>query len=234
MRRVALEELKELLRRREAGEKIMLEDCFLEGMDLSGYDLHGIAFDRSDICNVNLEGANLSACTARNACFKGSSLKNANLKNAILHSADFRGCDLSGADICGADMFSSALHKANLSGIVTDEHTKFFYMRCPEEGAFIGWKVCFGRKVVMLLVPADAKRVQGTTREIRCDKAKVLTIKSVDLLEQFEEAHSYVDENFIYKRGEMVYAKNFEPNRFVESAGGIHIWMSREEAVAYM
>ncbi|MBQ7086000.1 MAG: pentapeptide repeat-containing protein, partial [Clostridia bacterium] len=132
------------------------------------------------------------------------------------------------------DMSSSALYKADLTGLITDESTKNFHMRCPEKGAFIGWKVCDGRKVVMLLVPEDAQRVQGTRREIRVDKAKVLTIKSPDYKTVYTEAHAYVDENFIYKKGEMVYAVGFDPDRFTDSAGGIHIWMNREEAVAYL
>ena len=45
---------------------------------------------------------------------------------------------------------------------------------------------------------------------------------------------AYVDENFVYRAGEMVYAKNFNPDRFVDSGGGIHVWMTREEAIAYL
>lgn len=234
MRKIKIEELQELILKRDAEEQILLEDCLFENMDLSGWDLHGIVFDRSDFRNVNLAGANLSGCTARNAFFGDTSLRGANLTEAVLCSADFRGCALSNADISGADMHASALFKADLTGIKTNQNTKFFHMRCPEKGAFIGWKVCYGRRVVMLLIPADAKRVQGTHEEVRCEKAKVLTIKSIDLTEQFEEAHSYVDENFIYRRGQMVYAGNFNPERFVDSAGGIHVWLSREEAVAYL
>ena len=62
----------------------------------------------------------------------------------------------------------------------------------------------------------------------------MLTIKSPDYKTIYNEAHAYVDENFIYKKGEMVYAVGFDPDRFTDSAGGIHIWLSREEAVAYL
>ena len=115
-----------------------------------------------------------------------------------------------------------------------DETTKNYHMRCPEIGAFIGWKVCYGRKIVQLLIPADARRIQGTTPEIKCEKAKVLSIRSVDFKESFEEAHSYVDENFIYRRGQMVYAVGFTGNRFEESGGGIHVWLDRDAAIAYL
>lgn len=234
MKKITIEELRAFLQKRDEGDKIDLSDCLLEELDLSGMDLHGIAFDRSDFRNVKLDGANMSSCTARNAFFGGSSLRAVDFKNADLSSADFRGCDMTKADICGAEMHCSALYRADLTGLVTDEHTKHFHMRCPETGPFIGWKVCYGRKIVQLLIPADARRIQGTWDEIKCEKAKVLTIKSPDFQINYDEAHSYVDENFVYKRGEMVYAVGYTGNRFEESGGGIHVWLDREAAIAYL
>lgn len=234
LKKIQLEELNGLLFRRDAGEKIELNDCLFDGLDLSGYDLHGISFDRTDFRNVNLNKANMSGCTALNAFFGGSTLHKTNLTNADLSSADFRGCDLSEADIRGAEMYCSALYRADLSDLITDETTKHFHMRCPETGPFIGWKVCYGRRIVQLLIPADAKRIQGTWDEIKCEKAKVLTIKSADFKINYDEAHSYVDENFIYKRGEMVYAVGFTGNRFEESGGGIHVWLERDAAIKYL
>ena len=234
MKKVLLEEIKELLERKEQGEKIELNDCLLDGLDLSGMDLRGISFDRTDFRNVKLDGADMSYCTAHNAFFGGSSLRGTKLMYADLSSADFRGCDLTGANICGAEMHCSALYRADLTGIITDENTKHFHMRCPETGPFIGWKVCYGRKIVQLLIPADARRIQGTWDEIKCEKAKVLTIKSPDFQINYDEAHSYVDENFVYKRGEMVYAVGFTGNRFEESGGGIHVGLDRDAAIAYL
>ena len=234
MRKISLDELEELLKKRDEGVKVELDDCLLDALDLSGKDLHGISFDRTDFRNVKLDGANMSGCTARNAFFGGSSLHGTDLKHADLSSADFRGCDLSGADIRGAEMHCSALYRADLTGLITDEHTKHFHMRCPETGAFVAWKVCYGRRIVQLLIPADARRIQGTWDEIKCEKAKVLTIKSADFQTSYEEAHSYVDENFVYKRGEMVYAVGYTGDRFEESGGGIHVWLDREAAIAYL
>lgn len=234
MRKIQMEELQELLKKRDQGEKLNLESCLFDELDLSGMDLHGINFDKCDFRNVNLDDANMSYCTAKNAFFGGSTLRGTNLSNANMTSADLRRCDLSNANICGADMFCSALFKANLTDIKTDENTKNFHMRCPKDGPFIGWKVCFGRRIVQLLIPADARRVQGTWNEIKCDKAKVLTIKSVDYKINYEDAHSYVDENFVYRRGQMVYAENFNDDPYAESGGGIHVWLNRDQAVAYL
>lgn len=156
------------------------------------------------------------------------------LRNTLIEEMDLTGIRLENVDLSGADVHAAMFYQANLQGIITDQNTKHFRMCCPEEGAFLAWKVCFNRRIVQLLVPEDARRVSGTTNEVRVDKAKVLTIKSVDYRESYEEAQSYVDENFMYRKGEMVYAGNFVPERFIESGGGIHVWMTREEAIDYL
>ena len=40
-------------------------------------------------------------------------------------------------------------------------------------------------------------------------------------------------ENFCYKLGEWVYAGNFNEDRWYDSTGGIHFWMTEEEARKY-
>ena len=67
MQKVTKEDLIKYLERRDQGEKIELNDCLLDSLDLSGMDLHGISFDRTDFRNVKLDGANMSYCTALNA-----------------------------------------------------------------------------------------------------------------------------------------------------------------------
>lgn len=234
LRRIEADELSQIISARKEEESMDFSNCLFEKLVLSGWDLHGICFDKSDFREVSLDGADLSGCSASNAFFQGSSLRDAKLTDAFLHSADFRYCNLSGADISGADIFAAALHGADLTGVTADERTKYYYPRCPTEGAFIGWKVCFGRRIVQLLVPKDARRLQGTTFEIRVDKAKVLSVRTEDYSQSFTEAHSYVDENFWYRTGEWVRADRFDMDRFTESGGGIHIWMDRESAIAYL
>lgn len=234
LREISKEKLRSMLDSRILGEQLDLRESLLEDMDLTGWDMHNINFNKSDIRNVKLDWANMSYIKAGNTFFGGSSLRGTNLRGAYLQSADLRYCDLSGADISGADIYAAALHEADISGIRVDEKTKYFHLYCPSEGAFVAWKVCYGRRIVQLLIPADAERISGTTNEVKCDKAKVLTIKSVDYKESYKEAHSYVDENFVYRVGKTVYADNFNPKRFAESGGGIHVWLTREEAIAYL
>lgn len=234
LRKIAEDELKNILSERPEGERLDLSNCLFENLDLSGWDLHNINFDKSDFRSVKLDGADMSGCSASNAFFQGSSLQGVNLRDAFLHSADFRYCNLAYADISGADIFAAALHGADLKELTADGRTKYYYPRCPMEGAFIGWKVCFGRRIVQLLVPKDALRLQGTTHEVRVNKAKVLSIRTEDYSQSFAEAHSYVDENFWYRTGQWVTVDNYEMERFTESGGGIHIWMDREAAIAYL
>ncbi|GAA6493157.1 MAG TPA: pentapeptide repeat-containing protein [Candidatus Bariatricus faecipullorum] len=228
------EELARILRERPRGLELDLRGVCLEDMNLAGWDMHNVNLEKASICRVKLDGADLSWAKAVRVCFQDSSFRNCRFSGALLREADFRGASLAGADISGADMFGARLYRADLTGIRWDDRTKFFRMYCPEKGAFLAWKVCFNRKIVLLYIPEEAARVSGTTNEVRCDRAKVVSIRSIDGRERFTEAHSYVDENFVYREGEMVYAKNFNPARFIESGGGIHVWMTREEAVAYM
>ena len=61
----------------------------------------------------------------------------------------------------------------------------------------------------------------------------MLTTKSFDLTQNFDEAWSFVDEKFVYKKGEWVEVKDFNENRWQDSTTGIHFWMTRAEAEAY-
>lgn len=106
-------------------------------------------------------------------------------------------------------------------------------MRCPEKGAFLGYKKCVNDRLVQLLIPADALRTSATMPSCRCSKAKVLTIKSFDFKQNFSEAWSLVDENFVYRVGEWVEVKDFNTDRWMDSTTGIHFWMHRKEAEAY-
>ncbi|MQS89904.1 pentapeptide repeat-containing protein [Companilactobacillus mishanensis] len=197
--------------------------------DLSNRDFTETRFEDVDFSNANLDGIKLT-----NALFENCNFSNASLKNASLVSADLRGCNLKNADISGADLFHSMLENADLTGIISDEKTKHFRMHCPEKGAFLGYKKCFNFKIVKLLIPADARRTSATANSCRCDKAKVMTIDDMYTHEPYDEAISYVDPNFIYRQGHWIEANNFNPNRWVDSTGGIHYWMTREEAEGYM
>ena len=137
------------------------------------------------------------------------------------------------ANIEDANLYASVLEEANLDNIKYNEKTKFFSLYCPEEGAFIAYKKGLNNRIIKLLIPGDAKRVSATRNCCRCDKAKVLEISDFEKEKYFDEAWSTVAEGFCYKLGDWVYAKNFNEDRWYDSTGGIHFWMTREEAKKY-
>lgn len=233
MKKISKQEFLDILNNRKSGERLTFREYEFEPMDLSGMDLSNIDFVLSSLQHVILRNVNLENTSLENSLFDGTDLHGANLRNAKMSKGAFRFCDLGECNICGADLFAAILESANLEGVVFDDDTKWFRLHCPEKGAFLGYKKCVNDRLVQLLIPADAKRTSATMRCCRCDKAKVLTIKSFDYKENFQEAWSLVDENFVYKVGEWVEAKNFNPDRWYDSTGGIHFWLTREEAKAY-
>lgn len=183
--------------------------------------------------NVVFDGADLTGSSIMNAGLDGCSLRKVIFENANLYGACMRGCDMTGCNIKGANLFAAVLEHAVLDDIVSDENTQWFRMHCPETGPILGYKKCVNDRLVQLLIPADAKRTSATLPSCRCNKAKVLTIKSFDSTEEFDEAWSLVDENFVYRKGQWVEVKDFNEDRWMDSTTGIHFWMTREEAIGY-
>lgn len=205
----------------------------LEDMDLSRYDLSNIDFSLSAFRDVDFTGADFTGSNVSNTLFLDTKLKSACFKNANLKCAVLRYNNLEDADLRGADLFSASLEGTNVKGVLTDYETKWFDLYCPKEGAFIAYKKCVYDRIVMLLIPADARRSSATMPTCRCDKAKVLTITSFDEKTSYTEAWSLVDENFVYRVGEWVYEPEFNEDRFMDSTRGIHFWMTRDEAMKY-
>lgn len=219
-----------IMEARPSGEltQAIVKDCNLSGMDFSGLDCSWWA-----LTDCVLDGCNFTDGSIAHGKFVRCSFKNAVFRRCDMEGADLREADLTNCDIRGANLYSAWLEQAKLEGVMDDEDTKYFRLRCPEKGAFIAYKKCYEDRVAMLLVPADAKRVSATNDACRCSKAKVLTITSVDFTQRFSWANSYVDENFIYREGEWAIPDRFTEDRWVESTYGIHFWMTREEAIAY-
>ncbi len=233
MERISEKDFREALAARRAGERLSFVEKEIWDMDLRGTDLSNMDFTLSSFQNTVLDEVNFENSSVENALFDGCPMKGANFKNARMVTASFRYCDMQGCNIEDANLFGAVLEFANLEGIVSNEGTQWFRLHCPEEGAFLGYKKCVNDRMVQLLIPADAKRTSATLPSCRCSKAKVLTIKTFDFTQNFDEAWSLVDENFVYKKGEWVEVKNFNEDRWQDSTTGIHFWMSRAEAKAY-
>ena len=135
--------------------------------------------------------------------------------------------DLSGADLSGA------------------KNVPFIPYACPDTGAFIGFKKAklyspdetkAQDVIVELEIPADARRSSATGRKCRCDKAKVLSVTTLDgvavKLDAGTVRSSYATD-FVYEVGRIITAPNFCEDRWEECAPGIHFFINRQEAVEY-
>lgn len=233
MRRILQNELEDMLTKRVNGQLCDARDIELCDMNLRGFDLSYMDFTLGVFKNVCFDEVNFSHSSIENALFENCTFCGADFRHANMRTCAMRYNDLTGANIKGADLFAAVLEHAKLDGIIYNEETKWFKLHCPETGPFLGYKKCFNNRLVQLLIPEDAKRTSATMNSCRCSKAKVLTIKSFDYKEEFDEACSLVDENFVYRKGEWVEVPDFNEDRWQDSTRGIHFWLTREEALAY-
>ena len=180
------------------------EDC--KDWENMRADLRG-----ATLCEADLRGANLCGADLR-----GADLYGADLRGAILRGANIRGADLYGANLCGANIRGADLRGANLYGAYLNgaENFPFIPMACPDKGSFIGYKKAHNL-IVELEICEGARRSSATTRKCRCDKAKVISITTVNGEDaEVTEIASDRDEDFIYKDGEIVEDTNFCEDRF--------------------
>lgn len=229
MEKISFEQFKNKLKQ---GEKDFT-NLILENMNLENYDLSDMNFSHSNFINVNLSNVNFCSSQLVNVLLDDCDLQNANLKNANLERASLRRANLTKVDISGARLYAAVLENASLDDIIFDDKTENFCIHCPEQGAFVAYKKGLDNLIIKLLIPSDSRRVSSTMNCCRCDKAKVLEIKNFEGTKFFDEAWSTVAEGFCYKLGEWVYAENFNEDRWYDSTGGIHFWMTEEEAKAY-
>ena len=181
------------------------------------------------------------------ADLSGADLREANLSGADLRWANLSGANLSGANLYGANLYRANLSGANLSGanLYGAENVPFIPLACPDTGAFVGFKKArlyslnetkIQDVIVELEILTDARRSSATGHKCRCDKAKVLSVTTLDGVAVGADAgtvRSNYDPDFVYNVGEIVTAPNFCEDRWEECAPGIHFFINRQEAVQY-
>ena len=181
--------------------------------------------ERADLRYADLRSANLRSADLHSADLRYADLRCADLYHANLYSADLRCADLYSADLRYADLRYADLRSA--------KNVPFIPYLCPDVGSFIGYKKANGY-IVELEILSDARRCSATTRECRCDKAKVLSIQNIDgSVADMQSIASGYDKNFIYTVGEIVEEPNFNEDRWNECSKGIHFFINRQEAVEY-
>lgn len=246
MRRITQVELDKIIDEHQkwvrglSGQRANLSNCDISGLDMGYSNLIDGIFVNADMSSVDLTRTVLDAAKMSGAILKGANLSFANLFFTDLSRVDLSGAILKGAFFYRSDLTSckfkdnrdlqNAIFKdVDLSKICSNVLP--LPMACPDTGAFIGWKKCRDRcgnpVIVKLLIPEDAKRSSATGRKCRCNKAIVLDIEGADI------AYSRYDIDFVYKIGETVQVDNFEENRFIECAPGIHFFINKQEAIEY-
>ena len=135
--------------------------------------------------------------------------------------------DLRGADLRGANLYGANLIRADLEGAEFDENYLISLMSITPEGALIGWKKCRNNIIVKLQIPAKAKRSNATGRKCRAEYVKVLHVYGGEF------GISVHDDTTEYHKGEVVKCDEWDVNRWEECSGGIHFFITREEAERY-
>ena len=206
------------------------------GLDLAGRDMTGLDLARSTFEGCDLRKTDFSGDMMDHVAFYNNDLRGMKLCGCKARGCSFRFQDMTGIDLRGANIYASVLEDAlNQDKVIINDDTKWYRMRCPEEGeAFIAWKCCTDLRVVMMLVPRDAKRCMATMETGRISKAKVLKITSIDETENYTWAQSTVDPDFYYEVGKWVEPANgFQEDRWKDSSPGIHFFLDRQQCVDY-
>ena len=149
---------------------------------------------------------------------------------ADLTRANLSRADLTGANLLGADLTGANLTRANLLGADLTEATP--HIKCPESGAFVGWKKLRNDCIAKIEICDDAARSSATGQKCRCSKAKVLEITDPDGAPA-EIGYSTHNSAFRYQVGQYVEVKDFDANRWNECSTGIHFFITKAEAEAY-
>ena len=218
-----------------------LRKANLCGADLRGANLREANLREANLREANLREANLREANLRDADLREANLREANLRDANLRDADLRdanlrGADLRdanlrGADLCGADLRDANLRGADLCGAdlrdAKNARIAIAQTRILPDGDLIGWKRCRDRVIVKLSIPAIAKRSHAFGRKCRAEFADVLEVIGAEI------GYSLHDGGFEYVPGKRVTPDLFDDDWLNECSGGIHFFITREEAEAY-
>ena len=185
-----------------------------EGADSVGEALVKLVKSRANLSRANLRGANLSG--------------------AYLRGANLRGANLSGANLSGACLSGACLSRANLHGAKNigshDSHKlAIARSRILAEGTLIGWKKLQNGVVAKLLIPANAKRAHAFGRKCRAEFVDVLALSSGAIGYSTSDAPLTA----VYEVGKRVACDKWCEDWTVQCAGGIHFYITEEEARAH-
>lgn len=220
----------------------IFDESYMRRTVFTNVYIHDSCFRRSHLNYVCFSSARIDKCIFYHLYSYEDCechFTNCDMANNSFNLTDFTGFAfhysvLNNTDLRGANISNSYFEESELKNSIANNRTIGYYMACPEEGAFVGWKKC-GTDIVELLIPDDAKRSSSTTRKCRCSKAIVLSIKDINGIPRpsFYVAQSRYDPSFVYKVGKTVEVPDFDENRWNECSTGIHFFVTKQEAICY-
>ncbi len=189
----------------------------LSGADLSGADLYGADLRGADLRRADLHDAYLRYADLRRADLHDANLSGANLIGADLHDADLRRANLRAADLRGAILRAADITEAKLS-----------HFQIPDGNLIVWGKKA--DKLVLLRIPANARRTACLiNRKCRAEFA--------DVIQVFNKSGEVIVSNrygeTIYKAGERVFPHMYDDDIRIDCAGGIHFWLTKQEAIEW-
>lgn len=161
---------------------------------------------------------------------KMADLCGGDLRRANLYRADLSGADLSGADLSRADLSEANLSEANLRRAFLEDVENLSPQKAaeleilPRRGEIYGWKKCRDDVLVEIVVPDGVPRSNATGRKCRAKSVRVVHVHGSD------SGISLYDSNIRYVEGETVSCDSWQEDRWQECGGGIHFFLTREEA----
>ncbi len=173
------------------------------------------------VVNAVIEAVNAKA-NLRYANLSYADLREANLQSANLQYANLRSANLQYADLQYANLQSADLQYAKEIPPIAAAHTVVV-----PEGDLIGWKKCLNGVIVKLRVPSESRRSNATGRKCRAEFVDVVDVIGSDV------GISKHDASTKYVAGTRVTCDLWCEDRWQECAGGIHFFITREEAEAY-
>ena len=217
---------------KEAVVEAVTAKCNLSYSNLSG----------SDLSYSNLSGSNLSYSNLSYSNLRGIDLSGSNLSGIDLSYSNLRGSDLSYSNLSGSNLSYSNLSYSNLRGSnLSGSNLSGIDLRGSKElppiaaaqiaitpdGVLIGWKKCNCGVIVKVQIPAEAKRSNATGRKCRAEFVDVLEVINAEVgISQHDNKTKYI-------AGTRVTCDTWCEDRWQECAGGIHFFITREEAEVY-
>ena len=165
-------------------------------------------------------------CESLRVCVEAAVKAQTKLIGSDLRDSNLCGSDLRDNNLCDSDLRGSDLRGSDLSG-AKNADLVIARTRILPQGSIIGWKKCNGDVLVKLRVPEEAKRSHAFGRKCRAEFVDVLEVSNGEV------GIAMHDGKTAYRVGERVHCDKWEENWQEECAGGIHFYITKEEAEAH-